>query len=109
MGSDEEILGIFQDKLDEHYVSHYKRKDTDKPEFTLADLVGKTLVSGRLIKNPRSYDPECESPNPEYFTVIELTGNSVLLTEMWGDMECGHLEAYLFDGKRVLHSDSLFQ
>ena len=108
MSSDTEILKIFKPILDDHYIDYYSRKETCKSEFTLDDLVGMTILSHRKIKNPRLFEGG-QSSNPEYLGVLEFKDGWILLTEHWGDLECGHLDSYLFDGKRVLYSDSLFQ
>ena len=79
-----------------------------EPQFSLEDFVGKTIESHRRIKNPRKYNPQTESPNPEYFDVLVFSDKTFLLTKMWGDGECAHLNAYYFNGNRTLYSDSLF-
>ena len=95
--SDESIL----DKIS-------RRSRETKPEFSLDDLVGKTISSRRKIKNPRDYDPEVTSPNPEYFNVLEFSDGTFLLTENWGDGDCEHIDFFYFNGQKTLYSSALF-
>ena len=79
-----------------------------EPQFSLQDLVGKTISGCRQIRNPRKYNPEVESPNPENFDVVLFTDKSFLITKNWGDGECGYLKYYYYDGQKTLYSDQLF-
>lgn len=106
--NDDQIMKIFGSRLEENYESHYSRKEDIDSQFTLLDLVGKTISSHRKIRNVRKYNPECQSPNPEFFDVLEFNDGAMLLTENWGDLECGHLDFYYYNGKEVLFSDELF-
>ena len=102
------ILEIFLESMNG---KRYITSDA-KPEFFLSDLVGKTIIAHKRIKNPRLYNSEVQSPNPRYFDVLELSdkrNTSLLLFEYWGDGACGHLNSYYFDGKRVRFSDDLFR
>ena len=86
-----------------------KTKKTEfKPNFFLGDLVGKTIEEYRKIKNPKKYDQNLESPNPEYFNVLIFSDRTFLATENWGDGECEHLNCYYHNGKKTLYSDQLF-
>src|SRR3990172_1162184 len=75
-----------------------------KPQFSLQDLVGKTIQTHRKIKNPREYKPEFESPNPEYFDALIFSDGTFLVTERWGDGESGHLNCYYYDGRKTIYS-----
>ncbi len=79
-----------------------------EPQFTLTDLIGKTILGYRQIKNPKDYDPEGFGPNPEYFDVLSFTDGTFLLSENWGDGECAHLNFYYYDGDNTKYSDQLF-
>lgn len=98
-------------ELTETYILERKNEAVEsefEPKFSLEDLVGKTISEHRKIKNPKEYDPEKESPNPEYFDVLVFSDGTFLLTENWGDCECGHLKYYYFNGRKTLYSDQLF-
>ena len=84
------------------------RRTQYEPQFSLGDLVGKTVESTRKIKNPEKYNPQTSSPNPEYFDLVLFSDDTFLLSRNWGDCECAHVEFYYFDGSRTLYSDSLF-
>lgn len=77
-------------------------------QFSLADLVGKGIDEHRQIRNPREYDPETSSPNPEFFDVFIFSDETFLLTENRGDGECTTLHSFFYNGNRTLYSDSLF-
>lgn len=79
-----------------------------EPQFSLQDLVGKTIQSHRQIRNPRKYDPTRENPNPEYFDVLLFSDGTFLTTENFGDGECGHLNYFYYDGQKTRYSDQLF-
>ena len=100
------ILDIFEEHITSDKRNHYNKTI----EFTLKDVFvkGKTSSGWRRIKNPKQYNPLIESPNPGYFEVIEFNDDTILLTESWGDGECGHLNAYYFNGKKVLFTPYLF-
>ena len=77
-------------------------------QFDLEEIVGKTIVERRRIKNPQEYNPENEVLNPEFFNVLIFHDNTFLLTEMIGDGECAVLHAYLYDGHTTYYSTQLF-
>lgn len=106
--TDEQVWKIFREDVEGDFVSYYQRRDDHKSDFTLEDLVGKTISGYRRIKNNRSFDPTRESPNPEYFSVLEFSDGSMLLTEKWGDLENTHLHHYYYDKKTVRFSSELF-
>jgi hypothetical protein len=85
-----------------------EQKKVTRSHFVLDDLIGKTIRDHRLIKNPRKCNPEKESPNPEYFDVLVFNDNTFLMTECWGDGECGHLRYYFYNGQKTSYSDRLF-
>ena len=79
-----------------------------EPQFSLEDLVGKMIHEHRRIKNPRKNNPKVESPNPEYFDALIFSDRTFLVTENFGDGECGHLHYYFYNGHKTLYSDQLF-
>lgn len=99
--ADNEIMKIF-----ECYLSP---KAKIWPTFTLENLVGKTISNHKKIKNPKPYNPKIESPNPEYFNVLEFSDGSILLFKAWGDTECVHLSSYLYESrdKKIYYNDNL--
>ena len=104
--SDEEILKIFN-----HYMNEDKRSLESmhsKPEFTLENLVGKTINGYRKVKNPHIH-PVGYGYQGKYFNVLEFSDGSILLTEEWGAQEENLLNSYYFDGKQVHFSSSLFE
>ncbi len=90
------------------YAMKRAKKVEFEPQFSLEDLVGKTLESVRKVKNPKQYNPEVESPNPEYFTALIFSDRTFLVDERWGDGECAHHDSYYFNGRETLYSDKLF-
>lgn len=104
--TDKQIWEIFKP-----HVTGDKRvlfSDDLKPQFTLADLVGKTVGNHRRMENPKPYNPEVESPNPRYFDILEFADGSILLTEYWGWHDGTTLNCYLYNGKDVLFTNELF-
>jgi hypothetical protein len=95
---------------DEYIIRQIGKADKKQFEsqFSLEDFTGKTIVEHRKIKNPKPYDPEVASPNPENFDVLVFSDNTFLVTECWGDGECGHLNYYYYNGNKTLYSDRLF-
>ena len=96
--TDKFILNKVEEALEERF----------SQQFSLKDLVGKTIESHRKIKNPRKYNPEVESPNPEYFNALIFSDGTFLVTERWGDGESGHLNCYYYDGRKTIYSHQLF-
>ena len=97
--------------LDDEFILEKMRgaeKTEFEPQFTLTDLLGKTIIGYKQIKNSKDYDPEVESPNPEYFDVLSFTDGTFLLSENWGDGECDHLRFYYYDGNSTKYLDELF-
>ncbi len=78
-----------------------------KIKFTLSDLVGKTIVEHRKIRNKDKYNPDFTSPNPDFFNLL-LFQDSFLMTEGVGMNDWTELRCYYFDGKEVKYSDELF-
>jgi len=103
--TDEQILKIFQSSLEQAYQRRSSIEDPSEPGFTLKDLVGKTIKNYREIKNPRPYNPKYENPNPWNYNVLEFTDGSILLSERWGDGECGHINFYYYDKSKIRVSD----
>ena len=100
---DSEILDIFK-----KHITYDKRTwECPDPQFTLRDFIGKTIDHHRRIRNPTEYDPNWESPNPEFYSVLEWTDGSILLFENYGDGECSKTNSYYYNGKKVLFSQSL--
>ncbi len=91
------------------HITDDKREIDRRPEnqFTLDDLKYCQFQGNMLVRNPKPYNLEIESPNPEYFLVINF-GDRKLLVENWGDGECGHQEFYYYDGKEVRYAHELF-
>ena len=105
--SDAKILSIFS-----KYMTEDKREIFTIPdsEFTLEDLVGKTIMNYRKIVNPRPYNPEFESPNPKYFGVIEFSDGSILLNETISWNDGSHINSYYCNKeKKVLYSPCLYE
>ena len=77
-------------------------------QFSVNDLFGERIVSYRKIKNPKEYDPERESPNPEYFDVWIFESENFLLfeDEGWGDGSTLH--CFYYNGSNVRYTDRLF-
>ena len=84
------------------------KKTEFEPQFSLLDLVGKTIREHRQIRNPREYDPTRESPNPKNFDLLIFSDETFLITENWGDGECGHLNYYYHNDQKTFYSDQLF-
>ena len=84
------------------------RKIEFKPQFSLHDLVGKTIQEYRKIRNPRKWDLKRETPNPEYFDALIFLDRTFLVIENYGDCECQNLNYFYHNGKKTLYSDQLF-
>lgn len=102
--------------------------ESDKQEFSLKDLEGKTIKEHRGIKYRKFREPrrnkdkqskkyikwDLEDPHGEYcyspaeLDVIIFIDNTFLATENRGNGECGHLCSYYFNGRKTLYSDALF-
>ena len=76
---DLEILKIFG----EHITSDKRGYENPKPQFNLNDLVEKTISVHRRIKNPRQFNSEWTSPNPEFYDVLEFSDGAILLSEQY--------------------------
>ena len=85
-----------------------KTKETDSPQFSLDDLVGKTIQKHRKIKNPEKVDRTVTQPNPEYFNVLIFSDATFLLTAGVGYQAGTELRSYYFNGKEVRYSNELF-
>jgi len=79
-----------------------------KKEFSLEQLVGKTIKEHLKVGNPRPYNPHQQSPNPEYFDVLLFSDDTFMLSYCVGDGECAHTHFYYFDGKEICKSSTLF-
>ena len=77
-------------------------------QFSLGDLLGERIFQHRKIENPANYNPEVESPNPEYFKVIIFESGNFLIFEEQGWDDGTTLHSYFYDGKSVRYSDMLF-
>ena len=87
------------------------------PEFSLDDLVGKTVIEYmkipyQILRNPDPKDHE-DPQNayrfpPKFFSVLVFSDQTFFATEMRADGECTHLLCYFFNGKKTLSSDCLF-
>ncbi|MDP1688640.1 MAG: hypothetical protein Q8L47_00730 [bacterium] len=116
--SDEEVLRRLDEARKEaknyhswHLDNEYIRKiieNKKKIRFTLDDLVGKTIVEHRKVRNLDEYNPDFTSPNPEFFNLLFFQDNSFLLTESVGMSDWTELRCYYFDGKEVKYTDELF-
>lgn len=74
----------------------------DKPDFTLRDLIGKTIEDHVPVKNPSPY-------SPSFYNALIFNDGDILLFKEWGDGECGHFDYLLYDSKKneVLYSNRL--
>jgi hypothetical protein len=79
-----------------------------KREFSLDDLIGKTIQEHRQIKNPRNHALERIVPNPEYFEVLVFSDYTFMLSCSIGDGGGTHTHFYYFDGRKVCKSSALF-
>jgi hypothetical protein len=79
-----------------------------KREFSLDDLIGKTIQEHRQIKNPRNHALERIVPNPEYFEVLVFSDYTFMLSCSIGDGGGTHTHFYYFDGKNIRKSSDLF-
>jgi hypothetical protein len=79
-----------------------------KKEFSLEQLVGKTIECRLKVGNPRPYNPAQSSPNPEFFDVLLFSDNTFMFSYSVGDGECQHTHFYYFDGKKLRKSSTLF-
>lgn len=77
-------------------------------QFGLKDLLGERFIGVRKIKNPKEYDSSRESPNPEYFDLIEFESGGFLLTEEEGWEDGTTLHCFYYDGRSVRYTDRLF-
>lgn len=77
-------------------------------QFNLDDLLGERILQTRKIKNLDKYNPEVESPNPEYFNVLIFESGNFLILEEEGWQDGTTLHSYFYDGKSVRYSDRLF-
>ena len=77
-------------------------------QFGLADMVGERIMRAWKIKNPREYDPEVESPNPEYFDVIEFESGGFLLVEAQGWDDGTTYHSFYYDTRSTRYADGLF-
>ena len=88
-----------------------------QPQFSLKDLVGKTIqehrqIEYRLFRTPREDD--LDDPHndyrypPENLDAIIFTDATFLVTEHRGNGESGHLGSYYWNGIEMLYSDQLF-
>jgi len=104
MLSDDELYAIF-----EPHVWHDKHDRDVEPDsdFNLEMLVGREIVNSRSLLN-KQIDPSFGCANPYGFRVIEFKDGSILLSENWGDGECGHLNFYFYDKERMYFSSRLF-
>ena len=77
-------------------------------QFNLGDMLGEINLGYRKIKNPKVYDPKVESPNPEYFDVIEFENGGFWLTEVqrWNGGITYH--SFYYDGQTIRYTDKLF-
>ncbi|MEK6914513.1 MAG: hypothetical protein AABW83_02575 [Nanoarchaeota archaeon] len=78
-------------------------------QFDLSDLIGEMIVQTREIKNPKEYNPEVESPNPEYFKVLIFKSDNFLIFEEEGWQDGTTLHSYFYDGKSVRYNNDLFR
>ena len=79
-----------------------------KREFSLDDLIGKTIQEHRQIKNPRNHARERIVPNPEYFDVLVFSDYTFLFSCSISDCECTQTHFYYFDGKNIRKASDLF-
>ena len=77
-------------------------------QFSLTDLLGERIVGIKKIKNTRKYDPERESPNPEYFVVLEFQSGNFLLIEEEGCNDFTIQHCFYYNGNKTRYSDKLF-
>ena len=80
---------------------------TDKPQFTLHNIIGWRAIEYRKIKNPKEYDLERKGPNPEYFKVMIYENDFFLLTERQGMQDEVVYHSYLYNGSETLYSNEL--
>ena len=77
-------------------------------QFSLRDLLGERIVGIKKIKNTREYDSKRQSPNPEYFDVLEFESGGFLLVEEEGWQDGTTLHSFYYNGKITRYSDKLF-
>ncbi|MEK6898618.1 MAG: hypothetical protein AABW79_00800 [Nanoarchaeota archaeon] len=63
--------------------------DFHESEFTARDLIGKTIISERIIQTNQE--------NPEIIRAIYFQDGSALISGSYGNGECGHLHFFLVD------------
>ena len=82
-----------------------KRKEKEtQAQFTLESLAGKTIQEVRRIKNTK----KTRRRSTEKLDVLIFSDETFLVNEKWGDLECGHIDSYFYNGKKVLYSSRLF-
>ena len=86
--------------IDNKFILRQKR-NTNESSFSLTDIVGKTIIESRKIKNPGR-------DNPEFLNVMLFSDDTFLVTELIGDGENSTLHAYFYDGQKTRYSDRLF-
>lgn len=88
-----------------------------EPQFSLNDLVGKTIKEHRQIEYKQVRETRMEDYDdpqfsfiysPKKFDVITFTDGTFLATEVRADGEFGHLCCYYNNGNRTLYSGELF-
>ena len=84
-------------------IERRKEKETQS-QFTLEYLTGKTIQEVRKIKN----NTKTRRYSSEKLDVLIFTDETFLVNEHWGDGECGHIDSYFYNGKKVLFSPRLF-
>jgi len=108
VATEEEILA----KL----MPHFKKAEeepicgekVDLPEFSLDDLVGKTIANVHKIENPSVYKKK-ESPNPRYFNVMFFLDGSYLLHADISWQDGSTLHSFLVEGKNIRYTSRLYK
>jgi hypothetical protein len=92
--------------IDDRKLGEYRRAEERETEagFSLDNLVGKTILEHRKIKNMR----KIRKYSSDYLDALIFSDKTFLVNEQWGDCECAHIDSYYFDGKNTRYSSELF-